>query len=68
MRRLLTAFGVDYDQWRALTITALKLDFRQTALSGAFWVRPEIAGDARCFFDTERLYLTRSDCDQDRPN
>ncbi|HET9371181.1 MAG TPA: hypothetical protein VFO19_13065 [Vicinamibacterales bacterium] len=35
MRRLLTAFGVDYDQWRALTITALKLDFRQTAFGQA---------------------------------
>ncbi len=29
MRRLATAAGVDYDQWKALTLVALKLDFRQ---------------------------------------
>jgi hypothetical protein len=29
MRRLLTAWGVDYDQWRALIRVALKLDFRK---------------------------------------
>ena len=29
MRRLATAVGVDYDQWKALTLVALKLDFRQ---------------------------------------
>jgi len=29
MRRLLTAWGVDYGQWRALTSVALKLDFRK---------------------------------------
>lgn len=29
MRRLLTAWGVDYDQWWALTVVALKLDFRK---------------------------------------
>ena len=28
MKALLTAWGVDYDQWKALTIVALKLDFR----------------------------------------
>ena len=28
MNRLLTALGVDYAQWKALTITALRLDFR----------------------------------------
>jgi len=28
MRRLAAAFGVDYDQWKALTLVALKLDFR----------------------------------------
>ncbi|MEZ5319220.1 MAG: hypothetical protein R2752_17600 [Vicinamibacterales bacterium] len=32
MRRLAAAFGIDYDQWRALTITALKLDLRQSSL------------------------------------
>jgi hypothetical protein len=29
MRRLATAAGIDYDQWKALTLVALKLDFRQ---------------------------------------
>ena len=29
MRRLAGAIGVDYDQWKALTVVALKLDFRQ---------------------------------------
>ncbi|HKV98348.1 MAG TPA: hypothetical protein VJN96_00925 [Vicinamibacterales bacterium] len=29
MRRFATAAGVDYDQWKALTLVALKLDFRQ---------------------------------------
>jgi len=29
MKRLATAAGVDYDQWKALTLVALKLDFRQ---------------------------------------
>ncbi len=29
MNAVFGAFGVDYDQWRALTIVALKLDFRQ---------------------------------------
>jgi hypothetical protein len=29
MRRLSAAVGVDYDQWKALTLVALKLDFRQ---------------------------------------
>ena len=29
MRRLATAAGVDYEQWKALTLVALKLDFRQ---------------------------------------
>lgn len=33
MRRLLSALGVDYEQWRALTIAALKVDLR--AGSGA---------------------------------
>ena len=28
MNRLLTALGIDYAQWKALTITALRLDFR----------------------------------------
>ena len=29
MRRLATAIGIDFDQWKALTLVALKLDFRQ---------------------------------------
>jgi hypothetical protein len=35
MRRLLTAAGVDYDQWKALTLVALKLDFRQMSFGRA---------------------------------
>ena len=35
MRPLLTAWGVDYDQWRALTIAALKLDFRTSTVGGS---------------------------------
>jgi hypothetical protein len=33
MRRLFAAAGIDFDQWKALTIVALKLDFRGSALS-----------------------------------
>jgi hypothetical protein len=33
MRRLFAAAGVDLDQWRALTVVALKNDFRRSALS-----------------------------------
>ena len=33
MRRLFALGGVDFDQWKALTIVALKLDFRGSALS-----------------------------------
>lgn len=33
MRRLFAVCGIDYDQWKALTVVALKLDFRGTALS-----------------------------------
>lgn len=32
MRQLATAAGVDFDQWKALTLVALKLDFRQGRL------------------------------------
>jgi hypothetical protein len=31
MKRVFTAAGVDYDQWRALTIAGIKLDFRQSS-------------------------------------
>jgi hypothetical protein len=33
MRRLFSAAGIDFDQWKALTVVALKLDFRGTALN-----------------------------------
>src|SRR5688572_32431044 len=33
MTRLFAAAGVDFEQWKALTVVALKLDFRGTALS-----------------------------------
>ena len=32
MRPLLAAAGVDFDQWKALTVVALKLDFRTSSL------------------------------------
>ena len=32
MRHLFAAIGIDFDQWKALTLTAVKLDFRVTAL------------------------------------
>lgn len=37
MRRLMTAAGVDYGQWKALTIVALKLDYRQMSFGQAQW-------------------------------
>ena len=33
MRRLFAAAGVDFDQWKALTVVALKLDFRGSSIS-----------------------------------
>ena len=33
MRRLFAAAGVDFEQWKALTVVALKLDFRGSALT-----------------------------------
>jgi hypothetical protein len=33
MRRLFAAAGVDFEQWKALTLVALKLDFRGSALT-----------------------------------
>jgi hypothetical protein len=33
MRRLFAAAGIDFDQWKALSIVALKLDFRGSALN-----------------------------------
>ena len=36
MRRLITAAGVDYDQWKALTLAGLKLDYRHTSFGSRF--------------------------------
>lgn len=33
MKRLFAAAGIDYEQWKALAVVALKLDFRGSALS-----------------------------------
>ena len=33
MRRLFAVAGIDFDQWKALTVVAIKLDFRGSALS-----------------------------------
>ena len=33
MRRLFSVAGIDFDQWKALTVVAIKLDFRGSALS-----------------------------------
>ena len=35
MRRLFDALGVDYDHWKALTTTALRIDFRASRLGAA---------------------------------
>ena len=35
MTRLFHAFGIDYAQWRALTVAALKMDLRVSAIGGA---------------------------------
>ena len=34
MRRLVDAIGIDFEQWRALSVAALKLDFRAPSLGG----------------------------------
>src|SRR5262249_61372379 len=39
MKMLLRAIGVDYEQWKALTIVALKLDFRQGGFGRARMAR-----------------------------
>ena len=36
MKRLFAAAGVDYDQWKALTLAGIKLDFRQSSFGGRF--------------------------------
>ena len=42
VRRLFNAFDVDFDQWKALTTVALKLDFRLSAAG-----RPQRGGETR---------------------
>lgn len=44
MRRLLSRAGVDYDQWKALTIVALKLDYRQMSFGQAQWGGRDVKG------------------------
>jgi len=44
------------------------LDWQSTSLNGTFWASPEVAEDSRSFFQTSDFYVTRADCDQDRPN
>jgi hypothetical protein len=44
------------------------LEFQPMPLNGAFMVKAEVAGDNHDFFDSPDFYITRSDCDQDRPN
>ena len=44
------------------------LDTSVTRLTGAFWVTPQLVRDRRSFFGDPMFYITRSDCDQDRPN
>ncbi len=49
MRRIFQALAVDYDQWKALTIVALKLDFRQGGFGRARAAR-EARGAAALVF------------------
>jgi hypothetical protein len=45
MRAIVQALGVDYDQWRALTVASLKLDYRNTTFgSGQFGRQASGAG------------------------
>jgi hypothetical protein len=44
MRRLMTAAGVEYDQWKALTVVALKLDYRQMSFGQAQWGGRDVGG------------------------
>ena len=43
------------------------LDARRSALTGAFHINSSIAFDSREYFNSERVYFTLSDADQDRP-
>jgi len=49
MRRLLSAFGVDYVQWRALTIASLKLDLRAGGGAAAALSNQRSGGGAGIF-------------------
>lgn len=44
------------------------LEFSHTPLNGAFWLKPGSAQADNSIFRSQSLYVTRSDCDQDRPN
>lgn len=55
MRRLFTALGVDYDQWKALTIASLKLDLR-TSRFGGNRMRPA-GGSRRMVFGQAVFYV-----------
>jgi hypothetical protein len=44
------------------------LEFERERLNGALWVKPGCSIDQDGLWTSDELYLTRSDCDQDRPN
>jgi hypothetical protein len=44
------------------------LDFRTNPLNITIWIRPDIHPDNHQFFTGDKLYFTRADGDQDRPN
>jgi len=54
MRRLFAAADVDFDQWKALTTTLLKLDFRQTALGA----RPMQEGKRSAVLIMQAMFYT----------
>ncbi|MGH9970447.1 MAG: GNAT family N-acetyltransferase [Pyrinomonadaceae bacterium] len=44
------------------------LEYERQRLNGALWAKPAAASDCVDVFMADDLYLTRADCDQDRPN
>ena len=42
MRRLFEALAIDYDHWKALTLTALRIDLRASRLGGAHFGHQEV--------------------------
>jgi hypothetical protein len=44
------------------------LEPERQKLNGALWVKPESGAGSVDVFGASNLYLTRADCDQDRPN